>query len=107
MSSTRHYGCSPRYVGRSSRYFWAACSRQVQVGSIPKSSAEDTTFNVTDVNGTERTVSVPQGITVTLDIAGTHYNREILVGAVESAILTNDLQLNIGKTHTHLNLSDS
>ena len=76
---------------RSSRYFWAACLRQVQISNIPKSSAENTTFNVTDVNGTKRTVSVPQGIAVTLDVAGTHYNRKILVGAVESAILINDL----------------
>ena len=90
VSTTRHYGCSPRYVVRSSRYFWVACLRQVQISNIPKSSAENTTFNLTDVNGTKRTVSVPQGITITLDIAGTHYNRKILVGAVESAILTND-----------------
>jgi hypothetical protein len=58
----------------------------VQVNSIPKSSVENTTLTLTDVNGTKTMVSVPEGVTLTMDIAGLHYNRKILVGAMRSAI---------------------
>ncbi|KAG2343125.1 cytochrome P450 [Suillus weaverae] len=44
------------------------------VCTVPKSSAEDTTFNLTDVNGTLKTVVVPKGLGLILDVPGLHYN---------------------------------
>lgn len=41
---------------------------------VPKTSAEDTTFTVTDVNGTLKTVVVPKGLNLTLDVPALHYN---------------------------------
>ncbi|KAG1736093.1 cytochrome P450 [Suillus paluster] len=55
--STRHYGYSPLYIA-----------------AVPKSNAEDTTFTLTDAHGTKRTVAVPRGFALTLDISGLHYN---------------------------------
>lgn len=52
---------------------------RLQVINIPKSSAENTTLTLTDVNGTMRTVGVPQGTNLTLDVPGLHYNRKILI----------------------------
>ena len=59
-------------------------SRQVQVHSVPKLNAENTMFTITDVNGTKRTVSVPQGIALTLAVPALHYNRKMLVNAIEN-----------------------
>ncbi|OJA09558.1 hypothetical protein AZE42_01134 [Rhizopogon vesiculosus] len=44
------------------------------VHSVPKLSAENTTFTITDLNGTKRIVSVPQGIALTLAVPALHYN---------------------------------
>ena len=44
---------------------------------MPKTSAEDTTFTLTDVNGTMKTVVLPKGLGLTLDIVGLHYNRKV------------------------------
>ncbi|OJA11846.1 hypothetical protein AZE42_04071 [Rhizopogon vesiculosus] len=44
------------------------------VTNVPKSSAENTTFTITDVNGTQRTVNVPEGTTLTLAVPALHYN---------------------------------
>ncbi|KAG1822549.1 cytochrome P450 [Suillus subaureus] len=41
---------------------------------VPKTSAEDTTFTLTDANGTLKTVVVPKGLDLTLDVPGLHYN---------------------------------
>lgn len=41
---------------------------------VPKTSSEDTTFTLTDVDGTMKTVVVPKGLSLNLDIAGLHYN---------------------------------
>ncbi|KAG1808691.1 cytochrome P450 [Suillus subaureus] len=41
---------------------------------VPKTSAEDTTFTLTDANGTLKTVVVPKGLGLTLDVPGLHYN---------------------------------
>ncbi|KAG0693434.1 cytochrome P450 [Suillus ampliporus] len=46
----------------------------LQISAVPKLNAEDTTFTLTDVNGAPQTVSVPEGVTLTLDIPGLHYN---------------------------------
>ncbi|OAX30733.1 cytochrome P450, partial [Rhizopogon vinicolor AM-OR11-026] len=43
---------------------------------VPKLNAENTMFTITDVNGTKRTVSVPQGIALTLAVPALHYNRK-------------------------------
>lgn len=45
---------------------------------MPKLSTEDTTFTLTDANGTMKTVVVPKGVELELDITGVHYNRKIL-----------------------------
>ena len=50
--------------------------------AIPKSSAENTTFTLTDTNNKVRTVNVPQGIGISMDVAGLHYNRKILDGTL-------------------------
>ncbi|KAG2139547.1 cytochrome P450, partial [Suillus cothurnatus] len=39
-----------------------------------KVSAEDTTFTLTDMNGTLKTVVVPKGLDLALEVAGLHYN---------------------------------
>ncbi|KAG2128701.1 cytochrome P450 [Suillus clintonianus] len=44
------------------------------VGIVPKTSAEDTTLTLTDVNGTMKTVVVPQGTGLTFSVPGLHYN---------------------------------
>ncbi|KAG1902247.1 cytochrome P450 [Suillus fuscotomentosus] len=41
---------------------------------VPKLSTEDTTFTLTDANGTMKTVVVPKGVELELDITGVHYN---------------------------------
>ncbi|OJA09557.1 hypothetical protein AZE42_01135 [Rhizopogon vesiculosus] len=61
----------------SSAVFNEALRMFPPVTNVPKSSAENTTFTVTDVNGTQRTVSVPEGITLTLAVPALHYNRKI------------------------------
>ncbi|OJA08387.1 hypothetical protein AZE42_00972 [Rhizopogon vesiculosus] len=58
----------------SSAVFNEALRMFPPANSVPKSSAENTTFTVTDVDGMKRTVTVPQGIVLTLDITGLHYN---------------------------------
>ncbi|KAG1736097.1 cytochrome P450 [Suillus paluster] len=44
------------------------------VSTVPKSNAEDTTFTLTDAHGTKRTVAVPRGFALALNISGLHYN---------------------------------
>ncbi|KIJ61829.1 hypothetical protein HYDPIDRAFT_176809 [Hydnomerulius pinastri MD-312] len=44
------------------------------VTNVPKSSAEDATFTTTDVNGEKQTITVPQGMILSLDVVGLHYN---------------------------------
>ncbi|OAX42462.1 cytochrome P450 [Rhizopogon vinicolor AM-OR11-026] len=61
-------------LGYSSAVFNEALRMFPPANSVPKSSAENTTFTVTDVDGMKRTVTVPQGIILTLDITGLHYN---------------------------------
>ncbi|KAJ8592967.1 cytochrome P450 [Rhizopogon salebrosus TDB-379] len=58
----------------SSAVFNEALRMFPPVNSIPKSSVENTTLTLTDVNGTKTMVSVPEGVTLTMDIAGLHYN---------------------------------
>jgi hypothetical protein len=36
------------------------------------------TFTLTDVNGALKTVVVPKGLGLTLDVPGLHYNRKIV-----------------------------
>jgi hypothetical protein len=75
----------------------------VQVTNIPKSSAGNTAFTVTDVNGTKRAVSVPEGIILTLAVPALHYNRKILVNAIENCNsgLTDDYSQVLGRP-THI-----
>ncbi|KIK42697.1 hypothetical protein CY34DRAFT_83093 [Suillus luteus UH-Slu-Lm8-n1] len=58
----------------SSAVFNEALRMFPPVCTVPKTSAEDTTFTLTDVNGTMKTVVVPKGLGLTLDIVGLHYN---------------------------------
>jgi len=58
----------------SSAVFNEALRMFSPVNIVPKSSADNTTFNLTDTFGVKRTVSVPQGIGLTVDIPGIHYN---------------------------------
>jgi hypothetical protein len=51
---------------------------------VPKTSAEDTTFTLTDANGALKTVVVPKGLGLTLDVPGLHYNRKILARRKET-----------------------
>ncbi|KAG1748243.1 614 534 cytochrome P450, partial [Suillus paluster] len=44
------------------------------VAVVPKFNAEDTSFTLTDENGTMKTIAVPQGFALTLDVPGLHYN---------------------------------
>ncbi|KAG2359627.1 cytochrome P450 [Suillus spraguei] len=44
------------------------------VSTVPKTSAEDTTFTLTDVNGTLKTVVVPAGLNLSVDMPALHYN---------------------------------
>lgn len=41
---------------------------------MPKTNAEDTTFTVTDVNGTLKTIVAPKALDLLLDVPGIHYN---------------------------------
>ncbi|KAH7887086.1 cytochrome P450 [Phlebopus sp. FC_14] len=54
--------------------FYESLRMFAPVTTIPKSSAEDVTFNVTDVNGERRTITVPQGMSLSLNVPGLHYN---------------------------------
>ncbi|KAG1760759.1 cytochrome P450 [Suillus occidentalis] len=58
----------------SSAVFNEALRMFPPVCTVPKTSAEDTAFTLTDVNGTMKTVVVPKGLGLTLDIVGLHYN---------------------------------
>ncbi|KAG1876299.1 cytochrome P450 [Suillus subluteus] len=58
----------------SSAVFNEALRMFPPVCAVPKSSAEDTTFTLTDMNGTLKTVVVPKGLDLTLDVPGLHYN---------------------------------
>ncbi|KAG1862036.1 cytochrome P450 [Suillus subalutaceus] len=58
----------------SSAVFNEALRMFPPVCAVPKSSAEDTTFTLTDVNGTLKTVVVPKGLDLILDVPGLHYN---------------------------------
>ncbi|KAG2031427.1 cytochrome P450 [Suillus americanus] len=58
----------------SSAVFNEALRMFPPVCTVPKSSAEDTTFTLTDVNGTLKTVVVPKGFGLALDVPGLHYN---------------------------------
>ncbi|KAH7923074.1 cytochrome P450 [Leucogyrophana mollusca] len=59
---------------RSLAVFLESLRMFAPVTGVPKSSAEDTSLVVTDVNGEKRTVSIPQGTAMTLDVVGLHYN---------------------------------
>jgi hypothetical protein len=80
--STKHCGCSPLYVG-GSEYFWTIVLTSGTGLHCAKVSAEDTTFTLTDMNGTLKTVVVPKGLDLALEVAGLHYNRKILVRCKE------------------------
>ncbi|KAG2042615.1 cytochrome P450 [Suillus americanus] len=58
----------------SSAVFNEALRMFPPVCTVPKTSAEDTTFTLTDGNGTLKTVVVPKGLGLTLDVPGLHYN---------------------------------
>ncbi|KAG1838016.1 cytochrome P450 [Suillus subalutaceus] len=59
--------CSSAVFNEALRMFPPVCT-------VPKTSAEDTTFTLTDANGTLKTVVVPKGLGLTLDVPGLHYN---------------------------------
>ncbi|KAG2123324.1 cytochrome P450 [Suillus cothurnatus] len=58
----------------SSAVFNEALRMFPPVCTVPKTSAEDTTFTLTDANGALKTVVVPKGLGLTLDVPGLHYN---------------------------------
>ncbi|KAG2144406.1 cytochrome P450 [Suillus bovinus] len=58
----------------SSAVFNEALRMFPPVSVVPKLSIEDTTFTLTDANGTMKTVVVPKGLELTLDVPGLHYN---------------------------------
>ena len=49
---------------------------QLQVTTIPKVSAEDTTLVTTNTSGDKITVPIPKGSDVIIYTAGLHYNRK-------------------------------
>lgn len=47
--------------------------------TIPKQSAEDTSFTTTNAYGEKRTIPVPKGTYVTVHTPGLHNNRTLLL----------------------------
>ena len=47
-----------------------------QAATIHKRSAEDTSFTIENEKGEKKTILVPAGSHVSVDIAALHYNRE-------------------------------
>ena len=46
-----------------------------QVTGIPKVAAEDTSLVASNIRGEKKTIPIPKGTEIVLDIAGIHYNR--------------------------------
>jgi len=44
--------------------------------TIPKLSEEDTTLTAGNANGETRTIPVPKGTRISINVPGLHYNRE-------------------------------
>ena len=57
------------------QFFLLLTSVLLQVPGVPKYAAEDTTFTTTNFAGETVVVPVPKDTSITLHVAGLHYNR--------------------------------